>query len=319
MKRHIGLGWMLLGVLAAGAAAAGYHVVQKVSLGGPERWDYLLVDEAARRVYVTHMDRVDLLDADSGAALGQITDLHVAHGVALAPESGRGFITQGEADTVTIFDLKTLKKIADVPVGKKPDAIVYDPATKLIFAMNGESDNATAIDAATGKVAGTIALGGGPEFAVADGAGHLFVNLEEENMTLRIDSKTLKVTDRWPLAPCATPTSLAMDIAHRRLFVGCRSKAMAVLNADNGHVIATQPIGERVDATAFDPATGMIYYSTGDGAVSIFHEDTPDKYTAVEKVQTLPGGRTMALDPKTRRIFVPAMDAGKFTVLVLAP
>jgi len=319
LKRYIGLGWILLGVLAAGAAAAGYHVIKKVSIGGPDKWDYALVDEAARRVYVTHFDQVNVLDADSGAVVGKIPDLHGAHGIALAPKSGRGFITNGLSDAVTIFDLKTLQKIGEIPVGKKPDAIVYDPATDRVFAMNGESNDATAIDPATGKAIATFPLGEGPEFAVSDGAGHLFINLEDESKTLRVDSKAMKVTDRWPLAPCATPTSIAMDAEHHRVFVGCRSKAMAVLNADTGKVITTMPIGGRVDATFFDAATGLVYFSTGDGTVDIFHEDSPDKYTAVEKVQTLPGGRTMALDSKTRHIYVPAMDAGKFTVLVLAP
>jgi len=316
VKRHLCLAWAFVAPLLA-AASGGYHIMQKVSLGGPQRWDYVAVDASARRVYVTHLTQVDVLDADSGAATGKIADLRGAHGVALDPATGRGFITNGEADSVTIFDLKTLKKIGDVPVGKKPDAILYDPATQRVFAMNGESDNATAIDAATGKVVGTVALGGGPEFAVTDGAGHVFVNLEDENMTLRVDSRTLKVTDRWPLAPCSKPSSLAIDAAHHRLFAGCRSKVMAVVDSETGHVIATPPIGERVDATSFDPTTGLVFNSTGQGTLDVFHEDTPDKYTAVESVTTLPGARTSMVDPKTHRVFVPAMDSGSFVVLIL--
>ncbi len=319
MKQRIAIAGILLGVLAAGAAAAGYHVVKKVAIGGPDKWDYVLVDEAARRVYVTHLDQVNVLDADTGAEVGKIADLKGAHGVALALKAGRGFVTNGLANAVTMFDLKTLQKLGEIPVGDKPDAIVYDPASDRVFAMNGEGNSATAIDPATGKAVGTFPLGEGPEFAVSDGAGHLFVNLEDESKTLRVDSKAMKVTDRWLLASCATPTGIAMDTAHARVFVGCRSKAMAVLNAETGKVVTTLPIGERVDATFFDAATGLVYFSTGDGAVSIFHEDTPDKYTLAETVKTLPGGRTMALDLKTRRIYVPAMDEGKFTVLILEP
>ncbi|MBZ5527281.1 MAG: YncE family protein [Acidobacteriia bacterium] len=319
MKHRIALAGILLGLFAAGAAAAGYHVVKKVAIGGPDKWDYVLVDETARRVYVTHLDQVNVLDADTGAEVGKIADLHGAHGVALAPKAGRGFITNGLANAVTMFDLKTLAKLGEIPVGDKPDAIVYDPASDRVFAINGEANSATAIDPATGKAVGAFPLGEGPEFAVSDGAGHLFVNLEDESKTLRVDSKAMKVTDRWPLAPCAKPTSIAMDAAHARVFVGCRSKAMAVVNAETGKVVTTLPIGERVDATFFDAATSLVYFSTGDGAVSIFHEDTPDKYTLAETVKTLPGGRTMALDTKTRRIYVPAMDEGKFTVLILEP
>jgi DNA-binding beta-propeller fold protein YncE len=319
LKQRIAIAGILLGVLAAGAAAAGYHVVKKVAIGGPDKWDYVLVDEAARRVYVTHLDQVNVLDADTGAEVGKIADLKGAHGVALALKAGRGFVTNGLANAVTMFDLKTLQKLGEIPVGDKPDAIVYDPASDRVFAMNGEGNSATAIDPATGKAVGTFPLGEGPEFAVSDGAGHLFVNLEDESKTLRVDSKAMKVTDRWLLASCATPTGIAMDTAHARVFVGCRSKAMAVLNAETGKVVTTLPIGERVDATFFDAATGLVYFSTGDGAVSIFHEDTPDKYTLAETVKTLPGGRTMALDLKTRRIYVPAMDEGKFTVLILEP
>lgn len=319
MKKQFALAAIFLGLFAAGASAAGYHVVKKVVLGGPEKWDYVLVDEAARRVYVTHMDQVNVLDADSGAEVGKIADLKGCHGVALVPKAGRGFITNGLSNSVTMFDLKTLQKLGEIPVGDKPDAIVYDAASGRVFAMNGEGDSATAIDPATGKAVGTFPLGKGPEFAVPDGAGNFFVNLEDEAKTLRVDSKTMKVTEAWPLAPCATPTGIAMDIAHARLFVGCRSKVLAVVNAETGKLVTTLPIGPHVDAAFFDAATAMVYLSTGDGAVSIYHEDTPDKYTLAETVKTLPGGRTMALDSKTLRIYVPAMDEGKFTVLILEP
>jgi YVTN family beta-propeller protein len=234
----------------------------------------------------------------------------------IAPELGRGFTSNGGAGTVTVFDLKTLGPIVQVPTGKKPDAIVYDPATSRVFAMNGGSNSSTAIDAATGKVAGTIDLGGGPEFATADGAGNVFVNLEDESLVLRIDSRGLTVKDRWPLAPCERPSSMAIDPANHRLFIGCRSKVMAVVNAETGKVITTLPIGDHVDASAFDSSTGLIFNSTGEGTVDVFHQDSPDQYSPVARIPTHSGSKTMALDPKTHQLFVPANESGSFGVLV---
>ena len=218
---------------------------------------------------------------------------------------------------VTIFDLKTLKPIADVPTGQKPDAIIYDPATSRVFAFNGGSKSATAIDAATGKVAGTVDLGGGPEFAAADGKGFVFDNLEDESLVLKINSRELKVEQRWPTAPCSSPSSMAMDRANRRLFIGCRSKVMAVLDADTGKVITTLPIGDHVDATAFDPETKLIFNSNGEGTITVIHQDSPDKYSVVETVKTAPRAKTMALDPKTHRLFLSTAENGQFEVLVV--
>jgi DNA-binding beta-propeller fold protein YncE len=205
-----------------------------------------------------------------------------------------------------------------VPTGKKPDAIVYDPATQRVFAMNGAGNSSTAIDAASGKVVGTIELGGGPEFATADGAGSVYVNLEDESLTLRIDSRSLTVKDHWALSPCQNSSSMAIDRQNRRLFIGCRSHVMAVVNAETGKVVATFPIGDHVDATAFDPTTALIFNSTGDGNVYIFHEDAPDRYSPVEQIRTRPGSKTMALDPKTHHLFVPARGADGLEILLFA-
>ena len=224
---------------AAPVPSAGYSVIKKIPIAGPGSWDDLTVDEAARRLYVSHGTQVEVLDIDSLALVGSIPKTPGVHGVALAPEIGRGFVSNGKASTVTIFDLKTLKPIADVPTGQKPDAIIYDPATSRVFAFNGGSNSATAIDAATGKVAGTVDLAGGPEFAAADGNGFVYDNLEDESQLLKINSRELKVEQRWPTAPCASPSSMAMDRANRRLFLGCRSKVMAVVNADTGQVITS--------------------------------------------------------------------------------
>lgn len=295
----------------------GYNVVKKIPIPGEGSWDYLTVDEAARRLYVSHGTQVEVIDVDSLAIVGHIPNTQGVHGIAIAPEQGRGFVSDGKTSTVTIFDLKTLKSIADVPTGQKPDAIIFDPATSRVFAFNGGSNSATAIDATSGKVAGTVDLGGGPEFAAADGTGFVYDNLEDESLVLRIDSRKLAVEKRWPTAPCASPSSMAMDRANRRLFLGCRSKVMAVMNADTGQVITTLPIGDHVDATAFDEATKLIFNSNGEGTITVIHQDGPDKYSVVETVKTLPRAKTMALDPKTHRLFLSTVESGQFEVLVV--
>jgi YVTN family beta-propeller protein len=320
MKRTVGLLVAILSFATLAALAApssGYHLLKKVTLPGTGGWDYLTVDEAARRVYIAHATQVEVLDADTAEAVGKIPNTLGAHGIALAPELGRGFISAGKADSVVIFDLKTLKTISEVKVGKKPDAIIYDPATKRVFCMNGDSDDVSVINAADSSVAGVIALGGGPEFSAADGKGNVYVNVEEKSEVVHIDSITLKIKDRWPVAPCEAPSSMAFDALNRRLFLGCRGHQMAVVNADSGKVIATYPLGDHVDASAYDPATLLVFHSTGDGNVAVFHQDSADKYTFLENVLTNQGSKTMALDPKTHHLFVPANQAGSFTILVL--
>ncbi|HUD63852.1 MAG TPA: YncE family protein [Candidatus Sulfotelmatobacter sp.] len=304
-------------LFAAPASSGGYSVIKKIPLPGTGSWDYLTVDEAARRLYVSHGTQVEVLDIDALTVVGSIPKTPGVHGVALAPETGRGFVSNGQANNVTIFDLKTLKPIADVAAGQKPDAIIFDPATARVFAFNGGSHSATAIDAAAGKVAGTVDLGGGPEFAAADGKGYVYDNLEDESLVLKINASDLKVEQRWPTAPCSSPSSMAMDRANRRLFLGCRSKVMAVLNADTGKVITTLPIGDHVDATAFDTETRMVFNSNGEGTVTVIHQDDPDKYSVVETVKTAPRAKTMALDPKTHRLFLSTAENGQFEVLVV--
>ena len=317
MKRLVMLflaGATLLGSLAS--AATNYELLKKVAVPGAGGWDYVIVDEAGRRVYISHATQVDVMDADSLAIVGTIPNTPGAHGVAIATEFGRGYITAGKADAVIPFDLKTLKAFPEIKVGKKPDAIVYEPLTKRVYVMNGDSDSITAINAADGSLAGTIDLGGGPEYGVSDGKGNFYVNLEEKNETLRIDVKTLKVTERWPLAPCATPTALSMDLEAHRLFVGCRSKHLGVVNSDTGKLVFTAPIGERVDAGAFDAATKLVYLSTGDGKVSIFHQDSPDKYSLAQELVTVKGAKTVGFDHKTKRLYVPTAENGAMQVLV---
>jgi DNA-binding beta-propeller fold protein YncE len=305
-------------LLAAPALPQSSHTItQKIAIPGQGGWDYLAVDEGARRLYVSHGTQVEVLDIDSKTLVGTIPNTPGVHGIAVAPELGRGFISNGQTSTVTIFDLKTLKKIGDVPTGKKPDAILYDPATSEVFAFNGDSESSTVISAADGKVAGTIALGGGPEFAVADGKGFVYDNLEDKSQVLKIDARKRTVEQRWPVAPCEAPSSMAMDRANHRLFIGCRSRIMAVIDSESGKVVATLPIGDHVDATAFDEDSRLIFFSNGEGTISVIHQDSPDQYSAVETVKTLPRAKTMALDPKTHQLFLSTAEAGQFEVLVV--
>jgi len=309
------LSFVAFGVVAS--AESSYSVVKKIPIPGQGSWDYLTVDEGARRLYVSHATQVEVLDVDSGSIVGNIPNTPGVHGIAIAAELGRGFVSDGQASTVTIFDLKTLKPLGEVPTGKKPDAIIYDPATSRVFVFNGGGNSATVIEAANGKVVGTIDLGGGPEFAAADGTGYVYDNLEDESLVLKINSRTLKVEQRWPTAPCQSPSSMAMDRPNHRLFIGCRSRVMAVMNADTGQLITTLPIGDHVDATAFDPETQLIFNSNGEGTITVIHQDSPDKYSLVETVKTLPRAKTMALDLKTHQLFLSTAESGQFEVLVV--
>lgn len=307
----------LITITAAALPAGDYHIIKEVPIGGAGSWDYLSLDESARRLYVSHQTEIEVLDADSYALVGKVP-ASGAHGTAIASESGHGFSTNGRASTVTMFDLKTLQVLKPIPTGKGPDAIIYDPSTRRVFAFNGDGNSATVIDSGNGEVVGSVDLGGGPEFAVADDTGYVFNNLEDQRQLLKIDARQLKVDARWPLAPCEKPSSIDMDKPHRRLFIGCRSRVMAVVNADNGHVITTLPIGDHVDATAYDPATGLIFNSNRDATVTIIHEDSPDHYSQVQTVKTYPGAKTCALDLKTHRLFLSTEVNGKFTLLVVS-
>src|SRR5277367_3494354 len=247
------------------AADPGYHVIKTYKLGGDGGWDYLNLDSSSRRLYISRATHVIVIDADSGKPVGDIPDTPGVHGIALAPEVGRGFVSNGREGTVSIFDLKTLETIGKVKAGDNPDAILYDPSSKRVFTFNGRSQDSTAIDAASGTVLGTIKLEGKPEFAVSDAKGEIFVNIEDKSQIDAIDPRKLEVKARWPLAPCEEPSGLAIDRKNRRLFAGCDNKMMAVVDADSGKVIATPAIGEGVDATAFDEGTGLAFASCGEG------------------------------------------------------
>jgi len=311
MKTQVVARWFVIGLaalaFALGAAAQGkpgYKVVQTWKLGGDGGWDYLTADSDARRLYISRGTHVMVIDADSGKSVGDIADTQGVHGIALAPELGRGFTSNGREGTVSIFDIKTLATSGKVKVGDNPDAILYDPATKRVFTFNGRSQDSTAIDGASGKVLGTIKLDGKPEFAASDAKGEIFVNIEDKSELVAIDPNKLEVKAKWPLAPCTEPSGLAIDRKNRRLFVGCDNKMMAVVDADSGKVLATPAIGEGVDATAFDSETGLAFASCGEGVLTVVKEESPSKFSVAESVPTQAGARTMALDVKTHRVFV---------------
>jgi hypothetical protein len=327
---------ILCGVLFSRAAApapgpSGYHVIKTVSIPGDEGWDYLNVDSAARRVYISHGSHVVVMNADTYAIEGDVPDTQGVHGIALAPDLGRGFVSAGRANTAVIFDLQSLKTLATVKTDANPDAIVYDAVTKRVFTLNGRGQNTTAINGADGTIAGTLALGGKPEFAQADGKGSIFVNIEDTNQLVQFDAQKITETHRWPLAPCKSPSGLAMDVKNRRTFSVCDEKVMAVVNADTGAVVATPTICDGPDAAGFDPATGYVFASCGDGNLTVIHQDSPDKYTVVENVPTKRSARTMGLDLKTHTIFLPSaefdppapgerrgkMKAGSFAIVVV--
>jgi DNA-binding beta-propeller fold protein YncE len=296
--------WVMLAATWAAAADPGYHLINTYSLGGDGGWDYLTLDSSARRLYISRATHVIVMDADSGKVVGDIPDTPGVHGIALAPELGRGFISNGREGTITIFDLKTMQAITKVKAGENPDAILYDPASKRVFAFNGKSQDATAIDAATGAVLGTIKLEGKPEFAASDGKGGVFVNIEDKSQIDALDPAKLKVKASWPLSPCEEPSGLAIDRKNHRLFAGCDNKMMAVVDSDTGKVVATAPIGDGVDANAFDPGTGLAFASCGEGVLTVVHEDSSSKFSVVDNVPTQPGARTMALDEKTHNVYL---------------
>jgi DNA-binding beta-propeller fold protein YncE len=302
--------FLFAGFPQAAPGPSGYHVVKTIPIGGNGRWDYCVVDSAARRLYVSHGTHVVVLDADSGAVVGDIPDTLGVHGIAVATDLGRGFISAGRANAIIIFDLKTLKTLGTVKSGgMNPDAVYYDAGSKRVFAFNGRSANAIAVNAADGKVAGIIPVGGRPEFAAGDDQGHVFVNIEDKSQLLEIDAQKLSVLHRWPLAGCKEPSGLAFDQKNRRLFSVCSNKKMMIVNADTGKVVATPAIGEDPDAAGFDPDTQFVFSSNGEsGDLTVIHEDSPDRYTVVDTVPTKKYARTMALDPKTHNIFLPIAE-----------
>jgi YVTN family beta-propeller protein len=285
-------------------AQKSYKLADRVKLGGEGGWDYLTYDPAENRVFITRGTHVMVVDAKSLKVTGDIPDLQGIHGVALAPELGKGYITSGGDNMLAIFDLKTLKVLDKVKVGERPDAILYDASAKRVYTFNAKTQDSTVVDAKTGKVIGTVPLGGKPETGVADGKGNVYVNIEDKSEIVRIDTAKFTVAEHYPMAGCDEPSALAFDVAHRRLFAGCASKVVAVVDPDSGKLVTTVDIGGGVDAGAFNPKTQQIFMSCGaDGVLSVIHEDSPDKYSVVQTVPTVKGARTMTLDEKSDTVY----------------
>jgi DNA-binding beta-propeller fold protein YncE len=330
---------MLFALLPAWLRAeGGYHLVKKIPITGDYGWDYLTADSEGRRLYVSHDQEVVVLDLDSGALIGKIPGMDV-HGIAIARDLGRGYISCSDPGSVVIFDLKNLGVLHRVEVGADPNAIFFDKKTQRVYTADRGAKRVTAIDARTGKIVATSEnLGGRTEHAASDEAGHIFLNMQDRHTLLKLDSQSVKVLDTWPLAPCQQPSSMDIDRIHERVFIGCRSGVMTVVDGDSGRIVTTQPIGKGVDATEFDATRGLVYFSSGEGTMAVFHQEMPDKYTLVESVKTQAGARTMALDRKTGKVFLsvaefgprpdptsanprprPPMIPGTFSVLVFAP
>jgi DNA-binding beta-propeller fold protein YncE len=291
------------------AAPTGYHVTGEIRIGGEGGWDYLTADNAARRLYVSHATHVVVVDLDTNKVVGDIPDTPGVHGIAIAPELNRGFISNGRGNNVTIFDLKTLKATGTVTAGENPDSIRYDSESGRVFAFNGRSKNATAIDAKSGNVVATIALPGKPEFSIADGKGKVYVNIEDTSEIAEIDAAKAIMTRKYSLSPCEEPTGLAFDAKTRRLFSACSNRMLAVSDPDAGKVVAMPPIGAGSDGAAFDPGTGYAFTSNGDGTLTIVHQ-TGSTWEVLENVATERGARTIAVDEQTHKIYLPtAMTA----------
>lgn len=290
--------------------SSGYHMIKKIKLGGTGGWDYLEVDPATHRLFISRGTHVIVVDPEQGKVVGDIPDTKGVHGIAPVDEFNKGYTTNGGTSDSTVFDLTSLKVLGSTKTDKDSDAVIYDPFSKRVFTFNGDANTASAIDAASGKLVSTFPLGGGPEFGATDGKGKVFVNLEDKSSLVKFDAKTLKIENTWPLAPCESPSGLAIDAAHEILVVGCHNKLMAFVDGNSGKVLGTVPIGQGVDANRFDPATGYAFASCGDGTLTIAHEDSPTKFSPVEMIQTQRGARTMALDYATHALYLVTAEFG---------
>jgi YVTN family beta-propeller protein len=296
-------------IIATAFAAEGYKVLNKIKIGGTGGWDYVALDNTNRRIYASHGTSVEVVDPDAGKVVGQIPQLHGVHGIAVAPELNKGFITNGQSKSVTVFDLKTLAKLGEPATGTNPDAVCYEPKTQRIFTFNGGSNDATVIDAKTNEIVATLPLNGKPEFCVVDGAGKIYNNLEDKSEVIEIDAAKPAVTRRVSLAPAEGPSGLAIDVKNKKLFSVCDNKMMAVTDIATMKVIATPAIGTGPDAAGFDPGTGLAFSSNGDGTLTIV-KLVNGKYEAADTVTTERGARTMTVDPKLHRVYLLAAEYG---------
>jgi len=286
-------------------AGGSYHFLKEIPVGGEGSWDYLSVDEANRRLYVSHATKVVVIDLDKEEIAGEIADTPGVHGLAPAPDLQRGVTSNGRENKASIVDLKTLATLSKVDTGLNPDGMLYEPSQQEVYLFNGRGQSATVIDLKAAKVVATVPLGGKPEFAQADpAAGRVYNNLEDKNEVVAIDIRKHEIVNRWPIAPGEGASGMAFDLTHHRLFLGCGNKMMVMMDSTSGKVVASVPIGQGVDANAFDPGTQLAFSSCGDGTVTIAHEDGPDKLTVVQTLKTEPRAKTMALDPRTHKIYL---------------
>ncbi len=302
-------GVVLFGLLAS-VSAQQYKVSGRITIDGDGGWDYLAVDSVNGQLYVSHGTEVAVVDLALQKPVAKITGMKRIHGIAVADDLNRGYISDGGDDVVVVFDLKSHSVLQKIAAGKNPDGILYDPFSSRVFSFNGRSNDVTAIDASSGKVAATIALDGKPEFPVSDRKGNVYANIEDKSEIVQLDSQALKVKKTWPLSPCEEPSGLAIDEDARRLFSVCSNKMMAILNADSGQVIATVAIGDGPDAAAYDPESKLAFSSNGEGTLTVVKQDGADKYTVLANVPTEKSARTMALDPKTHKIYMSAAQLG---------
>lgn len=289
---------------------SGYHLTDKIEIGGEGGWDYIFADSNGHRLYISRGTRVMVYDTQTNKSVGEIANTNGVHGVAVAEKFGRGFTSNGRDNSVTVFDLKTLKTIGTVKVDKNPDCIIFDPASNRVFAFNRGASNATAINAADSTIAGTFDLGGHPEFATSDGKGMVFVNLDDKSQVVAIDSKKLTVTAHWTVAPGEDPSGMAIDPKNHRLFIVCGNKKMVVMDTRDGKVISDLPIGDGTDAADFDPGTKFAFSSNGEGNLTVVHEDSNNKFTVWDNVTTQRGARTMALDTQTHKVYLATAQFG---------
>jgi hypothetical protein len=301
---------VLFAASALPLAAQHYHVTHTYTLGGDGGWDYISLDTAGHRLFIARQNRIMVVDPASGKVLAEIPGLTAAHGVAFAYGAGHAFATSGRDSTVFMIDLKSLQVLGRTIAAVDADAIAYDAPSNHVFTFNGDAGSSSVIDAVTGKTIGTVTLPGKPEFGVSAGDGKLYVNIEDKAEVAEIDGATMKVTRAWPIAPCASPTGLAIDRAHHRLFSGCRNGVMAISDATAGKLVTTVPIGQGVDACRFDAGIQLAFASNGDGTLTLVHEDTPDKFTVVATDSTKRGARTMEVDEQTHRVFTVTADFG---------
>ena len=310
----------LLGALLAGAAAVtaakdatpAYHLVKEIPIAGDTGWDYLSIDAQARRLYVTHGTHIVVVDLDTDSVVGDIADTPGVHGFAIAPELGKGFSSNGTESKVSVVDLKSLATLAKIDTDTGPDAIVYEPGHKEVYAFNGRGKSVTILSATSGQVVGTVKLPGKPEFPAVDpDDGRVFVNIEDRNEVVALDTGSHKIVNEWPIAPGESASGMAFDATHHRLFLGCDNHLMLMLDSKSGKVVGSVPIGTGVDANAFDNQLQLAFSSNGEGTVTVAREVTPGKLVVVQTLQTQPSARTMALDPKTHRLYLAAATLQK--------